>query len=84
MHLDSINHREMLSIYGLGRTYLDLLNRVGVFSVDQLRLCEAAELQEQIGTAVETFKIGRVPSRANVEDWIEQASTIYFFKRHHG
>lgn len=83
MHLDAINHREMLSIYGLGQTYLGLLNRVGIFSVDQLRLCEAADLQDQIGTVVEVYNIGRVPSRANVEDWIEQANTIYFFKRHH-
>lgn len=81
MHHKAANHREMLSIYGLGQTYLELLNRVGIFSVDQLRLCDAADLRTQIGAVVDTFNIGRIPSRANVEDWIDQSNTIYFHRR---
>lgn len=79
--MNSKNYRELRSIYGLGETYIELLHKAGIFSVDQLRLHNAADLREQIAHVVETYNIGRIPSRANVEDWVEQANLIYAQKQ---
>lgn len=67
---------ELSDIQGLGKTYTDLLRVVGISTTDELRSCNPFDLHAAIKVAALEHFVGRVPNRATVEDWIEQAQAL--------
>lgn len=67
---------QMMAIDGLGLVYSELLNVVGIRSVNQLSRCDPFELHARIKETAVNAKVGRVPNRATVEHWIEQAESL--------
>lgn len=64
---------ELLSIEGMGHVYADLLAAAGIHSKSQLGRCDPFELHAQIKQVSAHSSVGRIPNRATVEHWIEQA-----------
>lgn len=71
-----LNQAELLSIHGLGAKYIGLLKKVGVTSASELSRCNPFDLQDAIKAAAKDYQVGRMPNRATIEDWIEQAGEL--------
>lgn len=68
-----INRAELLSIYGVGVAYANMLAAVGIESSVQLQACNPFELHKRLKRVAKQFPGCHVPSRVKVEDWIEEA-----------
>lgn len=68
-----LSHAELLSLHGMGPIYTDLMLAAGVHSIGQLSTCDPFVLHDKIREVAQNKKVGRVPNRATVEDWIELA-----------
>lgn len=68
-----VGRAELTSLRGLGKAYVDLLIAAGIETKAQLRKCDPFELHEAIKQVALRTSLGRVPNRATIEEWIEQA-----------
>jgi predicted flap endonuclease-1-like 5' DNA nuclease len=72
------NHADLMRIKGIGGEFAELLEKVGVDTVKELRKRNAENLHE----AVEKFDlttspiVRRKPSKANIQTWIRQAKRL--------
>lgn len=72
--LDSLlGQKDLGCINGLGDIYLDLLLSTGISTVEELSQCNPFELHDAIRATSKQHQVSRVPNRATIEDWIEQA-----------
>jgi predicted flap endonuclease-1-like 5' DNA nuclease len=75
--LEWINHADLFRIRGVGEEYSDLLEEAGVDTIPELAQRNAANLYDSIvATNAEKHLVRRLPSRAQVADWIEQAKGL--------
>ena len=70
---DLVSRAELLALQGMGQVYVDLLAAAGINTKQQLSMCDPFELHAKIKQVAQHSSVGRVPNRATVEDWIEQA-----------
>lgn len=63
----------LLMLQGMGSVYVGLLAAVDIRTIEELSVCNPFVLHDQIKVASKHVTVGRVPNRATVEDWIEQA-----------
>ncbi|HEY9078245.1 MAG TPA: DUF4332 domain-containing protein [Anaerolineaceae bacterium] len=72
-----VNHADLFRIKGIGSEYADLLEFAGVDTVPELANRNAENLLDKI-TAINTEKklVRRLPSKADIESWIEQAKNL--------
>ncbi len=72
------NHADLMRIKGIGGEFAELLEKVGVDTVKELRNRNAANLHE----AVQKFDlttspiVRRKPSKASIQTWIRQAKRL--------
>jgi predicted flap endonuclease-1-like 5' DNA nuclease len=72
------NHADLMRIKGIGGEFAELLEKIGVDTVKELRKRNAENLYE----AVEKFDLAtspivrRKPSKANIQAWIRQAKRL--------
>ena len=72
-----VNHVDLYRIKGLGSEYADLLEEAGVDTVPELAQRNPDNLyQRMIETNQEKHLVRHVPSRAQVEDWVNQAKQL--------
>ncbi|MEM7131841.1 MAG: DUF4332 domain-containing protein [Chloroflexota bacterium] len=71
-----VNRAELSSIQGMGQIYSDLLVSVGITTLVALSNCEPYKLHATIKQSAKAQNVGRIPNRATVEDWIEQANEL--------
>lgn len=66
----------LTSIQGVGETYLNLLQSSGISTIYELSKADPFELHVAIKIAAHKFAVARVPNRATIEYWIEQAQAL--------
>lgn len=71
-----LGQKDLSCINGLGDIYLDLLLSSGISTVDELSQCNPFELHDAIRVTSKQHQVSRVPNRATIEDWIEQAQVL--------
>ena len=72
-----VNHVDLFRIKGVGEEYADLLERAGVDTVIELAQRNAANLLAKITAVNEEKKlVRRLPSEAQVADWISSAKGL--------
>lgn len=75
--LEWVNHADLFRIRGIGEEYSDLLEEAGVDTVPELAQRNAENLYAKL---VETNKekklVRRLPSQAQVSDWVAQAKAL--------
>jgi predicted flap endonuclease-1-like 5' DNA nuclease len=75
--LEWVNHADLFRIKGIGEEYSDLLEEAGVDTVPELAQRNAENLYTKL---VETNKekkiVRRLPSQAQVGDWVLQAKDL--------
>lgn len=75
--LEWINHADIFRIRGVGEEYSDLLEEAGVDTVPELAQRNAANLYDKIvATNAEKQIVRRLPSKAQVADWVNQAKNL--------
>lgn len=75
--LEWVNRIDLYRINGVGSEYSDLLEASGVDTVIELRKRNAANLYNNIVEVnEEKKKVRKLPTLAQVEDWIAQAKTL--------
>jgi predicted flap endonuclease-1-like 5' DNA nuclease len=75
--LEWVNHVDLFRIKGVAGEYADLLEAAGVDSVPELAQRNAANLVQKLADTNETKKlVRRVPTVAELEDWISQAKSL--------
>jgi predicted flap endonuclease-1-like 5' DNA nuclease len=75
--LEWVNRIDLYRINGVGSEYSDLLEASGVDTVIELRKRNAANLYNKIVEVnEEKNKVRKLPTLAQVEDWIAQAKTL--------
>lgn len=75
--LDWVNRCDLMRIKGVGEEYSDLLEASGVDTVPELAQRRADNLTAKMQQVNEEKKLVRVvPSEAQVEDWVAQASKL--------
>jgi len=75
--LDWVNRADLMRIRGVGEEYSDLLERAGVDTVVELAQRNPDNLYEKLVEVNEKEKlVRRLPTPAQVADWIEQAKTL--------
>ncbi|RIK40895.1 MAG: DUF4332 domain-containing protein [Chloroflexi bacterium] len=73
--LEWVNHADLMRLKGVGSEYADLLEAAGVDSCAELAGRNAANLHAKLGEAnAEKRLVRRLPSRAEVEQWIAAAA----------
>ncbi len=75
--LEWVNHADLFRIKGIGEEYADLLEEAGVDTVPELAQRNPENLYEKL---VEINKekrlVRRLPTLAQVRDWVEQAKNL--------
>lgn len=75
--LEWLNHADLFRIKGVGEEYSDLLEEAGVDTVPELAQRNAANLYDKIAaTNAEKQLVRRLPSKAQVADWVAQAKGL--------
>jgi predicted flap endonuclease-1-like 5' DNA nuclease len=75
--LEWVNHVDLFRIKGVAGEYADLLEAAGVDSVPELAQRNAANLVQKLAATNEAKKlVRRVPTVAELEDWIKQAQSL--------
>ena len=72
-----VNHVDLFRIKGIGEEYSDLLEQAGVDTVVELAQRNADNLyQKMVSTNQEKRLVRKLPTQAQVKDWIEQAKKL--------
>jgi len=72
-----VNHVDLFRLKGVGEEYADLLERAGVDTVVELAQRKAENLYQKMVSVNEEKKLVRkLPTQAQVKDWIEQAKKL--------
>lgn len=75
--LEWVNHVDLFRIKGVAGEYADLLEAAGVDSVPELAQRNAANLVQKLADTNDTKNlVRRVPTVAELEDWISQAKAL--------
>ena len=75
--LEWVNLADLMRIQGVSEEYSDLLEEAGVDTVKELRNRNAENLHAAlVATNQEKNLVRRLPSKGQVEDWIEQAKAL--------
>jgi predicted flap endonuclease-1-like 5' DNA nuclease len=75
--LEWVNRADLMRIRGVGSQYSDLLEAAGVDSVVELAQRRADSLAAKLGEINAVKRLVRqVPSRQQVESWIQQAAKL--------
>lgn len=75
--LEWVNHVDLFRIKGVAGEYADLLEAAGVDSVPELAQRNAANLVQKLADTNDAKKlVRRVPTVAELEDWINQAKSL--------
>jgi predicted flap endonuclease-1-like 5' DNA nuclease len=75
--LEWVNRADLMRIRGVGTQYSDLLEAAGVDSVVELAQRRADNLAAKLGEINAVKRLVRqVPSRDQVENWIQQAAKL--------
>jgi predicted flap endonuclease-1-like 5' DNA nuclease len=76
--LEWVNHVDLMRIKGVGSEYSDLLEAAGVDSPSELAQRNAANLATtfQEVVAARPGIVRRVPSEAEITDWISESKTL--------
>ena len=75
--LEWVNHADLYRIKGVGEEYADLLEEAGVDTIPELAQRKAANLykkMEEVNAAKKLVR--RLPTPAQVEDWVAQAKKL--------
>jgi predicted flap endonuclease-1-like 5' DNA nuclease len=73
--LEWVNHADLMRIDGVGSEYADLLEAAGVDTVAELAQRNAANLAAKLEEVNEGL-VRRVPTEAEVTNWIAEAKTL--------
>ena len=72
-----VNRADLFRVKGIGEEYADLLEIAGVDTVPDLAQRNAENLYNKMGEVNKERKLARrLPSQAQVADWIEQAKLL--------
>ena len=72
-----VNHADLFRIKGVGEEYSDLMEASGVDTVVELAQRKAENLYQKIvATNTEKKLVRKLPTQAQVADWIAQAKTL--------
>lgn len=72
-----VNHVDLFRIKGIGEEYSDLLEQAGVDTVVELAQRNSDNLyQKMVSTNQEKRLVRKLPTQAQVKDWIEQAKKL--------
>jgi len=72
-----VNHVDLFRVKGIGEEYSDLLEQAGVDTVVELAQRKADNLyQKVVATNEEKRLVRKLPTLAQVKDWIEQAKKL--------
>ena len=75
--LEWVNHADLYRISGIGEEFSDLLEEAGVDTVVELSKRNPANLYAALVETNKTKKlVRRMPSKEQVEQWIEQAKAL--------
>ena len=75
--LEWVNHADLFRIKGVGEEYSDLLEEAGVDTVPELAQRNAENLYAKLVETNEEKKlVRRLPTQAQVGDWVEQAKEL--------
>lgn len=72
-----MNHADLFRVKGVGEEYADLLEAAGVDTVPELAQRNPGSLyQKLIEVNREKELVRKLPSEAQVKDWVEQAKQL--------
>ena len=75
--LEWVNHVDLFRIKGVGEEYSDLLEEAGVDTVPELAQRNPENLHQKLVAVNQAKKlVRRLPTQAQVSDWIEQANRL--------
>lgn len=74
--LELANRADLARIKGIGRIYSDLLEAAGVDTVVELAQRNPDNLFDKLIEVAARHHVRRLPRRAQVHDWIEQAKQL--------
>jgi predicted flap endonuclease-1-like 5' DNA nuclease len=75
--LEWVNHVDLFRINGVGEEYSDLLEEAGVDTVPELAQRNPENLHQKLVAVNQAKKlVRRLPTQAQVSDWIEQAKRL--------
>ena len=75
--LEWVNHADLFRIKGVGEEYADLLEAAGVDTVVELAQRKAENLFQKMGaTNAQKKLVRKLPTQAQVTDWVEQAKAL--------
>jgi predicted flap endonuclease-1-like 5' DNA nuclease len=75
--LEWVNRVDLFRIKGVGEEYSDLLEAAGVDTVPELAQRNAEHLYQKLAAAnQEKKRVRKLPTQAQVGDWVEQAKTL--------
>jgi predicted flap endonuclease-1-like 5' DNA nuclease len=75
--LEWVNHADLFRIKGVGEEYSDLLEEAGVDTVPELAQRNAENLYAKLVETNEEKKlVRRLPTQAQVSDWVAQAKDL--------
>ncbi len=74
--LELANRADLARIKGVGRVYSDLLEWAGVDTVAELAQRNPENLFAKINEAAAEHFVQRLPTQANVTDWVSQAKAL--------
>ena len=75
--LEWVNHVDLFRVKGVGEEYSDLLEEAGVDTVPELAQRNPEHLHQKLVAANrEKRLVRRLPTQAQVSDWIEQAKRL--------
>jgi predicted flap endonuclease-1-like 5' DNA nuclease len=75
--LEWVNHVDLFRINGVGEEFADLLEEAGVDTVPELAQRNAQNLYQKLVETNQAKKlVRRLPSQAQVADWVEQAKRL--------
>ena len=72
-----VNHVDLFRVKGIGEEYSDLLEKAGVDTVVELAQRNADNLyQKMVSTNQDKRLVRKLPTQAQVKEWIEQAKKL--------
>jgi len=75
--LEWVNHADLFRINGVGEEYSDLLEAAGVDTVPELAQRNPEHLYQKLVEVNQEKKlVRRLPTQAQVSDWIEQSKQL--------